>query len=160
MIQQRSGTTLRIPVGVSGIPKPTVSWTKDDETLKPQGRLSLDATSTGSTLLVKKVTREDDGMYAILAENEAGETKAAFDVEVTGREFFSVKGRSQKKWCEGQKINLPLHENRVINSNDLRTKKFAFNGLIFLFVSNIKLPRNVLVCFTQFSVSKTSFKDL
>jgi hypothetical protein len=69
---------------VSGIPKPTIAWNKDDQKIKPQGRLSLDATPTGSTLMIKKVTREDDGMYTILAENEAGDAKASFDVEVTG----------------------------------------------------------------------------
>lgn len=73
---------------MSGIPKPSVTWCKDDQTIKPSSRLNLDTTPTGSTLQVKKATREDDGMYAIMAENEAGDAKATFDVEVTGQSYL------------------------------------------------------------------------
>lgn len=84
LISLNSGSSLRIPVSVSGIPKPNVTWGKDDQPLKSYGRITIDVTEKSAVLHIKKVTRDDDGLYYIFAENEVGETKATFDVEVIG----------------------------------------------------------------------------
>lgn len=79
-----SGSTLKIPVKVSGLPKPSVTWSKDEKPVRSQGRLTLDIGDKATTLTLKKVTREDDGLYSVLAENEAGQATAKFDIEVIG----------------------------------------------------------------------------
>lgn len=82
VITLNTGTSLRIPVTYKGLPKPTITWGKDEKPLKAGGSVTLDTKDTLTTLQVKKVTRADDGLYFITAENEAGKAKATFDVEV------------------------------------------------------------------------------
>lgn len=85
IVTLKAGSTLKIPVQVSGLPKPSVTWSKDEQPVTSQGRLTLDIADRSTTLTVKKVTREDDGLYSILAENEAGQATAKFDIEVIGK---------------------------------------------------------------------------
>lgn len=85
LVTLKAGTTLKIPVQVSGLPKPSVTWSKEEKPVTSQGRLTLDISDRSTTLTVKKVTREDDGLYSVLAENEAGQASAKFDVEVIGK---------------------------------------------------------------------------
>lgn len=85
IITLKAGSTLKIPVQVSGLPKPSVTWSKDEQPVTSQGRLNLDIADKSTTLTVKKVTREDDGLYSIMAENEAGQASAKFDIEVIGK---------------------------------------------------------------------------
>lgn len=85
LIRLHVGTNLRIPVKVFGIPKPTPSWAKENKAMKSQGRITLESFDNVTTLLIKKVTREDDGMYTLKAVNDVGEDKATFDVEVIGK---------------------------------------------------------------------------
>lgn len=80
----RAGNTLKIPVKFSGIPKPAVIWSKDEKPVQPHGRLTLDISDKSTTLTLKKVTRDDDGLYTVIAENEAGEDLAKFDIEIIG----------------------------------------------------------------------------
>lgn len=84
VVTLNSGSTLKIPVKVSGLPKPSVTWSKDEKPIRSQGRLTLDIGDKATTLTLKKVTREDDGLYSVLAENEAGQATAKFDIEVIG----------------------------------------------------------------------------
>lgn len=79
-----SGATLRIPVTVKGIPKPNITWGKEDSLLKPSGRINLDIGDKTTTMTIKKVAREDDGLYYVIAENEVGEARVKFDVEIIG----------------------------------------------------------------------------
>lgn len=87
VITLNTGTSLRIPVTYSGLPKPTITWGKDEKALKAGGSVTIDTKDTLTTLQVKKVTRADDGLYFITAENEAGKIKATFDVEVIGKDW-------------------------------------------------------------------------
>lgn len=87
VITLNTGTSLRIPVTYKGLPKPTITWGKDEKPLKAGGSVTLDTKDTLTTLQVKKVTRADDGLYFITAENEAGKAKATFDVEVIGKDY-------------------------------------------------------------------------
>ena len=84
LVTLRAGNTLKIPVKFSGIPKPAIIWSKDDKPVQAHGRLTLDISDKSTTLILKKVTRDDDGLYTVLAENEAGEDLAKFDIEIIG----------------------------------------------------------------------------
>ena len=84
LVTLRAGNTLKIPVKFSGIPKPAIIWSKDDKPVQAHGRLTLDVSDKSTTLTLKKVTRDDDGLYTVLAENEAGEELGKFDIEVIG----------------------------------------------------------------------------
>lgn len=79
------GSTLKIPVRVGGIPYPHVTWLKENKSLKTAGKITLDFQEESTTLTVKKISKEDDGLYTLSAENEVGEATAKFDVEVLGK---------------------------------------------------------------------------
>ena len=85
VVTLKAGSTLKVPVKVSGLPKPSVTWSKDDQPIRSQGRLNLDISDKSTTLTVKKVTREDDCVFSVIAENEAGQATAKFDIEVIGK---------------------------------------------------------------------------
>lgn len=115
VITLNTGTSLRIPVTYSGLPKPTITWGKDEKALKAGGSVTIDTKDTLTTLQVKKVTRADDGLYFITAENEAGKIKATFDVEVIGKDW--VLG--QEDWVFFNCTNILRNSNSLIKKSTL-----------------------------------------
>lgn len=89
LITLHAGSNLKIPVKVKGIPTPRITWAKEDQPMRSAGKVTIDTQDTGTSLTIKKVSKEEDGLYTLTAENEAGEDKAKFDVEVIG-EFIIV----------------------------------------------------------------------
>lgn len=69
---------------MGGIPTPQITWAKEENPLRPGGRIAISVQDDSTTLTMKKVTKEDDGLITLTAENQVGETKAKFDVEVLG----------------------------------------------------------------------------
>ena len=51
----------------------------------------MDVQETSTCLTVKKITKEDDGLYSLVAENEVGEATAKFDIEILGMFHSLVK---------------------------------------------------------------------
>ena len=84
----KAGATLKIPVKFTGLPKPSITWTMDDKPIRSQGRLTLDTNDKATTLTLKKVTREDDAVYSVSAQNEAGIDTATFDIMVIGMKIY------------------------------------------------------------------------
>ncbi|XP_046554801.1 titin-like [Haliotis rubra] len=82
LITLHAGSNLKIPVKVKGIPTPRITWAKDDQPMRSAGKVTIDTHDTSTSLTIKKVSKEEDGLYTLTAENEAGEDKAKFDVEV------------------------------------------------------------------------------
>ena len=75
ILSLNAGQSLHIPIAVSGIPKPTVTWGKDDTPFKHTAHTSMEKTDKGVTI---------DGLYFVLAQNSAGEEKVTFEVENLG----------------------------------------------------------------------------
>ncbi|KAK7507540.1 hypothetical protein BaRGS_00001475, partial [Batillaria attramentaria] len=82
LISLHVGATLKIPVKVSGIPTPRITWAKEEGPLKSGGRITISVQEDSTTLTVKKVTKDEDGLITLTADNHVGEAKAKFDVEV------------------------------------------------------------------------------
>ncbi|KAH9498303.1 hypothetical protein Btru_006488 [Bulinus truncatus] len=82
LITLHVGATLKIPVRVGGIPLPRVTWLREGQTLRTGGKITVDVQEESTTLTIKKVTKEDDGLYSVVADNEVGEATAKFDVEI------------------------------------------------------------------------------
>lgn len=70
---------------VGGIPVPTIKWQREGQTLRSGGRITIDIEEESTSLTVKKVTRQEDGLYHLNAANEVGEATAKFDVEILGK---------------------------------------------------------------------------
>lgn len=71
-IETVEGETVKFVCKVSGEPKPTTQWFKDDQPLKPDSRIKIDYDGNESTLTIKKTTLDDEAMYKCVARNDLG----------------------------------------------------------------------------------------
>ena len=89
------GGVIKFVVSIDGEPVPTVKWYKDGVSLQTRGNVTIDTDDFTSSLMVKRVTREDRGQYKVVAKNEWGTTEVTFDVSVNG-ELLTVYTGSVK----------------------------------------------------------------
>uniref|UniRef100_A0A3Q3NHT3 Titin n=1 Tax=Labrus bergylta TaxID=56723 RepID=A0A3Q3NHT3_9LABR len=73
----KSGASLRLFIPIKGRPIPTVKWDKDEAALKETAQ--VESTSSYTSLVIDKVSRNDSGKYNLTIENSSG-TKSAFVV--------------------------------------------------------------------------------
>lgn len=73
----KAGTSLRLFVPIKGRPTPTIQWDKDEAPLKDSAQ--VETTSSYTSLVIDKTSRNDSGKYTISAENSSG-LKSAFVV--------------------------------------------------------------------------------
>lgn len=68
------GKPLKLEAKLSGYPKPSVSWFKDDELLEPDPHHGFISEPDGTIgLLLDHCTPDDAGTYRVVASNESGE---------------------------------------------------------------------------------------
>lgn len=70
------GSAIKLEIKVTGIPRPKISWVKDNEQIiqKPGVlRLSENPDEGSSVLTINSATPENAGNYKVIAKNEAGE---------------------------------------------------------------------------------------
>jgi len=79
-----AGSTLTLPVTVSGVPTPKVSWYFGEKELKPGNGTSIETKENTSKLTIKNTTGANAGAYQVKAENAAGSDKAEFKVSMKG----------------------------------------------------------------------------
>ncbi|CAG2158572.1 unnamed protein product [Oppiella nova] len=83
------GYPAKLETKVDGRPQPDIKWTKDGQTLRPDGtHLKLYAGDDGiHTLLFDKCSPNDSGTYGVIASNEFGKTETSAP--------FSVKSKTE-----------------------------------------------------------------
>lgn len=79
------GETLKLRIGASGSPKPTIRWERDGQPIMPGGRFDVKTIDRDSTLTVSQITPGDAGRYSVIAENEYGLESADISVLVLGK---------------------------------------------------------------------------
>jgi hypothetical protein len=85
----KAGKTFTIPVKVTGVPEPTVTWSHNNKPLTSSKKVTLDARGVDHTINIKELKREDAGVYTVSAENVVGRKHAEFELKVLGEfEFF------------------------------------------------------------------------
>uniref|UniRef100_A0A8C0EKU5 Titin n=1 Tax=Bubo bubo TaxID=30461 RepID=A0A8C0EKU5_BUBBB len=111
----QAGEDLKVEVPFIGRPKPTITWTKDEQPLKQTTRLHIQDTSTSTILHIKESNKEDFGKYTVTATNTAAADKIeppeieldadlrkVVTVRASGtlRLFVTIKGRPEPevKW--------------------------------------------------------------
>lgn len=92
----KAGTTLTLPVDISGIPSPMVTWLLDEEPVEKSPRISIDTTNEITTLTVKNAMLDDSGLYTVEAENVVGKAVADFEVNVQGNKIIIIPHKDFK----------------------------------------------------------------
>uniref|UniRef100_A0A8C3C787 Vascular endothelial growth factor receptor 2 n=1 Tax=Cairina moschata TaxID=8855 RepID=A0A8C3C787_CAIMO len=80
------GETIEVSCTANGIPPPNIMWFKNNETLVEDSGIVLK--DGNKTLTIRRVRKEDGGLYTCLACNVLGCTKAVA--------FFAVEGAEEK----------------------------------------------------------------
>uniref|UniRef100_A0A8D3AUK9 Titin n=1 Tax=Scophthalmus maximus TaxID=52904 RepID=A0A8D3AUK9_SCOMX len=73
----KAGASLRLFIPIKGRPTPIIKWDKDEVALKETAQVEV--TSSYTSLVIDKMSRNDSGKYTVTAENSSG-TKSAFVV--------------------------------------------------------------------------------
>uniref|UniRef100_A0A3B5M7E1 Titin n=1 Tax=Xiphophorus couchianus TaxID=32473 RepID=A0A3B5M7E1_9TELE len=77
IVSIKAGASLRLFIPIKGRPIPTIKWDKDEEALKETAQVEI--TSSYTSLVIDKMSRNDSGKYTVTAQNSSG-TKSAFVV--------------------------------------------------------------------------------
>ena len=84
-IQLKGGQKLVIETKISGIPKPSASWTYNDQPLETGNNVYVETTGSTSKVTVNDITAATGGKYQIKAENVVGADTTDFTVVVKGK---------------------------------------------------------------------------
>uniref|UniRef100_A0A8C8R9T9 Titin n=1 Tax=Pelusios castaneus TaxID=367368 RepID=A0A8C8R9T9_9SAUR len=74
------GQDLKVEIPISGRPKPTVTWTKDDQPLKQTTRVNVSDLPNLTVLNIKETNKEDSGMYGITVANVIGQKSTSVEI--------------------------------------------------------------------------------
>uniref|UniRef100_H2YFD1 Titin n=1 Tax=Ciona savignyi TaxID=51511 RepID=H2YFD1_CIOSA len=80
-----TGTPAKLKIPVQGAPKPEIKWTKDDENLKEDTRVSVEVTAISTVVVFKEIRKEDAGKYIVAATNVVGKKTATIKFVVVGK---------------------------------------------------------------------------
>jgi len=83
-VRAHVGGSAKVTVGVEGEPAPSLTWYKDDAPLRSKSNVIVDTGEMVSSIVMKRLGREDAGQYELVARNDWGTTKERFAVIVVG----------------------------------------------------------------------------
>ncbi|VDK50737.1 unnamed protein product [Anisakis simplex] len=87
---------LCIVCDISGRPEPEVKWLKDDKELD-KNKLTIKKDGISHQMVIAKVTAEDQGKYAVVAENEKGLAETTVMVKVVDKKREEVAKPLKRK---------------------------------------------------------------
>ena len=76
-VAKPSAHTVRFPCTFSGVPPPTVTWYKNGELIKNDGRITIREERGTTWLVVTNTEPSDSGLYQCVGQNEAGQSSMA-----------------------------------------------------------------------------------
>uniref|UniRef100_A0A8C4ZZD3 Neural cell adhesion molecule 1a n=1 Tax=Gadus morhua TaxID=8049 RepID=A0A8C4ZZD3_GADMO len=87
------GTSAMLACDADGFPEPTVTWARNNVVLETDEKYSLN--EDGSELLIKDVTKVDEGDYTCMAKNKAGEKEEEVSLNVFGKRISLCMSNSR-----------------------------------------------------------------
>lgn len=85
---------LEIRCVVSGLPYPTVTWSRDDDLLVNDDRTQISLESDTSTLTITGVTFGDGGLYSCVGTSKSGSSTQELQINL-GKEMMHENGRAR-----------------------------------------------------------------
>lgn len=83
-----TGQTVELPCQAEGNPQPTVVWRKDGQTMRDSATVS--SSSNDGNLIIRDVTRSDEGTYECTALNDMGVIVARAQMRVKGCKRYLI----------------------------------------------------------------------
>ena len=77
-----TNTSITIQCPASGVPTPTVTWTKDGQEISSGGRYTV---QDDGSLLISEADEDDNARYTCTADSVAGKDSASSTVNVIGK---------------------------------------------------------------------------
>ena len=77
-------TSITIQCLTSGVPKPSVTWTKDGQELLSGGRYRI---QDDNSLIISDASEEDNARYTCTADSAAGEDSSTSMVKIAGKKL-------------------------------------------------------------------------
>lgn len=82
------GEEVAIVCKIEGVPRPTLSWTKEDKEVVPDQHHLLEVLNDTVVLKIPQCTADDEATYVLKVENPAGSDTVAIPVKVEGRRLL------------------------------------------------------------------------
>jgi len=82
-----TNTSITIQCPTSGVPTPTVTWTKDGQGIPSGGRYTV---QDDGSLVIGEADEEDSARYTCTADSVAGKDSASSTVKVNGKQMYTV----------------------------------------------------------------------
>ena len=80
-----TNTSITIQCPTSGVPLPTVTWTKDGQEISSVGRYKV---KDDGSLVIGETGEDDNGQYTCTADSVAGKDNKSSMVQVIGKLMF------------------------------------------------------------------------
>ena len=82
-----TNTSITIQCQTSGVPTPTVTWTKDGQEIPSEGRYTV---QDDGSLLISETDEEDNARYTCTADSVAGKDSASSALQIVGKYYMQV----------------------------------------------------------------------
>lgn len=90
------GGEAKMECRLTGVPKPTVTWYKEDEIIYSTEEFRVSFEDDVCSLFIPDVYPEDSGKYTVVAKNEFGTASSSAELFVSGKIDYQIIGNIGK----------------------------------------------------------------
>eukprot|EP00061_Rhincodon_typus_P014149 g41000.t1 len=118
IVKVKAGSAVKLKVGISGKPLPSIDWFKNNKELETGSQVFLESTTDSTAVIIKDATRINSGSYEIKLKNAMGAASGTIRLLVLVRNIikgneYVFRVRAVNKYGVGD----PLESDPVIAKN-------------------------------------------
>lgn len=84
MVKYKAGTAVKLKLGISGKPIPSIEWFRNGKEVQTSAQISIENTTEFASILIKDATRLNSGSYELKLKNAMGSASATIKVQILG----------------------------------------------------------------------------